>query len=142
MPRMRKKKRGIMGTLRSLSLTRNKGTESDYSHQGSDSDLSIAGDIRSSKTNLKGKLSGMFRRGGSSSRTNSTEAIDREIQRPVATQTLGNGPTGVSAPQRPVSTSTPHLARAGKPPTPSMQSVQRKRLSANLPPTGPSSGGQ
>ncbi|XP_052868864.1 uncharacterized protein LOC128274644 isoform X1 [Anopheles cruzii] len=142
MPRMRKKKRGIMGTLRSLSLTRNKGTESDYSHQGSDSDLSIAGDVRSSKTNLKGKLSGMFRRGGSSSRTNSTEAIDREIQRPVATQTLGNGPTGVSAPQRPVSASTPHLARAGKPPTPSMQSVQRKRLSANLPPTGPSSGGQ
>lgn len=31
MPRMRKKKRGIMGTLRSLSLTRSKGTESDYS---------------------------------------------------------------------------------------------------------------
>ncbi|XP_058061394.1 uncharacterized protein LOC131211792 isoform X2 [Anopheles bellator] len=142
MPRMRKKKRGIMGTLRSLSLTRNKGTESDYSHQGSDSDLSIAGDIRSSKTNLKGKLSGMFRRAGSSSRTNSAEAIDREIQRPVATQTLGNGPTGVPAPQRPVSASTPHLARAGKPPTPSTQSVQRKRLSANLPPTGPSSGGQ
>ncbi|XP_053677295.1 myosin-2 heavy chain [Anopheles nili] len=142
MPRMRKKKRGIMGKLRSLSLTRSKGTESDYSHQGSDSDLSLAGDIRSSKTNLKGKLSGMFRRAGSSSRTNSAEAIDREIQRPVAIQTLGNGPTTSAAvPQRPVSASTPHLARAGKPPTPSMVSTQRKRLSANLPPTGQSSGG-
>uniref|UniRef100_A0AAG5DGW0 SOGA coiled-coil domain-containing protein n=1 Tax=Anopheles atroparvus TaxID=41427 RepID=A0AAG5DGW0_ANOAO len=143
MPRMRKKKRGIMGKLRSLSLSRSKGTESDYSHQGSDSDLSLAGDIRSSKTNLKGKLSGMFRRGGSSSRTNSTEAIDREIQRPVAIQTLGNGPTTtVAAPPRPVSASTPHLARTGKPPTPStMPTTQRKRLSANLPPTGSSSGG-
>uniref|UniRef100_A0A182F192 Uncharacterized protein n=1 Tax=Anopheles albimanus TaxID=7167 RepID=A0A182F192_ANOAL len=145
MPRMRKKKRGIMGKLRSLSLTRSKGTESDYSHQGSDSDLSLAGDIRSSKTNLKGKLSGMFRRGGSSSRTNSTEAIDREPQRPVAIQTLGNGPTGAPSPAqlRPVSASTPHLARTGKPPTPSMMpSTQRKRLSANLPPTGSTSGGQ
>ncbi|XP_049538261.1 myosin-2 heavy chain [Anopheles darlingi] len=145
MPRMRKKKRGIMGKLRSLSLTRSKGTESDYSHQGSDSDLSLAGDIRSSKTNLKGKLSGMFRRGGSSSRTNSTEAIDREAQRPVAIQTLGNGPTGGPTSQaqlRPVSASTPHLARTGKPPTPSMMpSTQRKRLSANLPPTGSTSGG-
>ncbi|XP_049288075.1 myosin-11 isoform X2 [Anopheles funestus] len=141
MPRMRKKKRGLMGKLRSLSLTRSKGTESDYSHQGSDSDLSLAGDIRSSKTNLKGKISGMFRRAGSSSRTNSAEAIDREIQRPVAIQTLGNGPTAVAGPPRPVSASTPHLARAAKPPTPSMASTQRKRLSANLPPTGQSSGG-
>ncbi|XP_058122187.1 myosin-2 heavy chain [Anopheles ziemanni] len=142
MPRMRKKKRGIMGKLRSLSLTRSKGAESDYSHQGSDSDLSLAGDVRSSKTNLKGKLSGMFRRGGSSSRTNSTEAIDRDIQRPVAIQTLGNGPTTVATPPRPVSASTPHLARTGKPPTPStMPTTQRKRLSANLPPTGSSSGG-
>nr|XP_040235446.2 myosin heavy chain, non-muscle [Anopheles coluzzii]XP_040235447.2 myosin heavy chain, non-muscle [Anopheles coluzzii] len=140
MPRMRKKKRGIMGTLRSLSLTRSKGTESDYSHQGSDSDLSLAGDIRSSKSNLKGKISGMFRRAGSSSRTNSAEAIDREVQRPVAIQTLGNGPTS-TVPPRPVSASTPHLARAGKPPTPSMATAQRKRLSANLPPTGQSSGG-
>ncbi|KFB39173.1 hypothetical protein ZHAS_00006510 [Anopheles sinensis] len=142
MPRMRKKKRGIMGKLRSLSLTRSKGAESDYSHQGSDSDLSLAGDVRSSKTNLKGKLSGMFRRGGSSSRTNSTEAIDRDIQRPVAIQTLGNGPTTVATPPRPVSASTPHLARTGKPPTPStMPTTQRKRLSANLPPTGSSSAG-
>uniref|UniRef100_A0A182K3T5 SOGA coiled-coil domain-containing protein n=1 Tax=Anopheles christyi TaxID=43041 RepID=A0A182K3T5_9DIPT len=142
MPRMRKKKRGIMGKLRSLSLTRSKGTESDYSHQGSDSDLSLAGDIRSSKTNLKGKISGMFRRAGSSSRTNSAEAIDREVQRPVAIQTLGNGPTTTAAvPPRPVSASTPHLARAGKPPTPSMVAAQRKRLSANLPPSGQSSGG-
>uniref|UniRef100_A0A182M105 SOGA coiled-coil domain-containing protein n=1 Tax=Anopheles culicifacies TaxID=139723 RepID=A0A182M105_9DIPT len=141
MPRMRKKKRGLMGKLRSLSLTRSKGTESDYSHQGSDSDLSLAGDIRSSKTNLKGKISGMFRRAGSSSRTNSAEGIDREIQRPVAIQTLGNGPTSATVPARPVSASTPHLARAAKPPTPSMASTQRKRLSANLPPTGQSSGG-
>uniref|UniRef100_A0A182P6F0 SOGA coiled-coil domain-containing protein n=1 Tax=Anopheles epiroticus TaxID=199890 RepID=A0A182P6F0_9DIPT len=144
MPRMRKKKRGIMGKLRSLSLTRSKGTESDYSHQGSDSDLSLAGDIRSSKSNLKGKISGMFRRAGSSSRTNSAEAIDREVQRPVAIQTLGNGPMpagGTTVPPRPVSASTPHLARAGKPPTPSMAATQRKRLSANLPPTGQSSSG-
>lgn len=31
MPRMRKKKRGLMGKLRSLSLTRSKGSESDFS---------------------------------------------------------------------------------------------------------------
>lgn len=87
--------------------------------QGSDSDLSMAGDIRSSKSNLKGKLSGMFRRAGSSSRANSSEALDRELQRPVAIQTLGNGPTptalaaaaGQGPPPRPVSASTPHLAR-------------------------------
>ncbi|KAL1376489.1 hypothetical protein pipiens_004377 [Culex pipiens pipiens] len=113
MPRMRKKKRGLMGKLRSLSLTRSKGSESDFSIQGSDSDLSMAGDIRSSKTNLKGKLSGMFRRAGSSSRAGSSEALDREIQRPVAIQTMGNGPTGQPPVPRPVSASNPHLARFG-----------------------------
>ncbi|XP_058818505.1 myosin-2 heavy chain isoform X2 [Topomyia yanbarensis] len=130
MPRMRKKKRGLMGKLRSLSLTRNKGSESDFSIQGSDSDLSIAGDIRSSKSNLKGKLSGMFRRAGSSSRADSNDSLDREMQRPVAIQTLGNGPAALLHPPvpRPVSTSTPHLARAGKPPTPSMVPAQRRRV--------------
>ncbi|XP_062706338.1 myosin-2 heavy chain isoform X3 [Aedes albopictus] len=150
MPRMRKKKRGIMGKLRSLSLTRgSKGSESDFSMQGSDSDLSMAGDIRSSKSNLKGKLSGMFRRAGSSSRANSSEALDRELQRPVAIQTLGNGPTptalagaaGQGPPPRPVSASTPHLARqAGKPPTPSMAATQRRRVVASSQ-LGPSSSG-
>lgn len=71
----------------------------------------MAGDIRSSKTNLKGKLSGMFRRAGSSSRAGSSEALDREIQRPVAIQTMGNGPTGQPPVPRPVSASNPHLAR-------------------------------
>ncbi|XP_065081064.1 myosin-11 isoform X2 [Ochlerotatus camptorhynchus] len=145
MPRMRKKKRGLMGKLRSLSLTRgSKGSESDFSIQGSDSDLSMAGDIRSSKTNLKGKLSGMFRRAGSSSRANSSEALDRELQRPVAIQTLGNGPNagvaGQGIPPRPVSGSTPHLARTGKPPTPSMAPVQRRRVVGSSQPGAPSSG--
>ncbi|XP_055594715.1 myosin-2 heavy chain [Uranotaenia lowii] len=142
MPRMRKKKRGIMGKLRSLSLSRNKGSESDYSIQGSDSDLSIAGDISSSKSNLKGKLSGMFRRSGSATRSSSNEALDRGMQRPVAIQTLGNGPavvTGQPPIPRPVSASTPHLARqTGKPPTPSIVPAQRKRVVASPgpPPTG------
>uniref|UniRef100_A0A1Q3FM92 Putative myosin-2 heavy chain n=1 Tax=Culex tarsalis TaxID=7177 RepID=A0A1Q3FM92_CULTA len=143
MPRMRKKKRGLMGKLRSLSLTRNKGSESDFSIQGSDSDLSMAGDIRSSKTNLKGKLSGMFRRAGSSSRAGSSEALDREIQRPVAIQTIGNGPTVQPPVPRPVSASNPHLARqAGKPPTPSMVPTQRKRVvvAGSGQPGAPSSG--
>lgn len=147
MPRMRKKKRGLMGKLRSLSLTRgSKGSESDFSIQGSDSDLSMAGDIRSSKTNLKGKLSGMFRRAGSSSRAGSSEAIDRDLQRPVAIQTIGNGPTVVAGQPpipRPVSASNPHLARqAGKPPTPSMAPVQRKRVViGQAQPGGPPSSG-
>ncbi|XP_021702065.1 myosin-2 heavy chain isoform X2 [Aedes aegypti] len=147
MPRMRKKKRGLMGKLRSLSLTRgSKGSESDFSMQGSDSDLSMAGDIRSSKSNLKGKLSGMFRRAGSSSRANSSEALDRELQRPVAIQTLGNGPTaalaaGQGPPPRPVSASNPHLARqAGKPPTPSMAPTQRRRVVASSQPAPSNSG--
>ncbi|XP_062547558.1 myosin-11 isoform X2 [Armigeres subalbatus] len=149
MPRLRKKKRGLMGKLRSLSLTRgSKGSDSDFSIQGSDSDLSMAGDIRSSKSNLKGKLSGMFRRAGSSSRANSSEALDRELQRPVAIQTLGNGPTAVGLavsaqgpPSRPVSASTPHLARqAGKPPTPSMATTQRRRVVPSSQPNPSSSG--
>ncbi|XP_058448088.1 myosin-2 heavy chain isoform X4 [Malaya genurostris] len=142
MPRMRKKKRGLMGKLRSLSLTRNKGSESDFSIQGSDSDLSVAGDIRSSKSNLKGKLSGMFRRAGSSSRAGSNDSLDREAQRPVAIHTLGNGPTVTSHPPipRPVSTSTPHLARSGKPPTPSMQPTQRRRVVGQTP-QGPANSG-
>ncbi|XP_055546462.1 myosin-2 heavy chain isoform X2 [Wyeomyia smithii] len=145
MPRMRKKKRGLMGKLRSLSLTRNKGSESDFSIQGSDSDLSIAGDIRSSKSNLKGKLSGMFKRAGSASRAGSNDSLDREAHKPVAIQTLGNGPTAIGHPPipRPVSSSTPHLSRqTGKPPTPSLVPVQRRRVAQPNPSQpGPSNSG-
>lgn len=87
-------------------------------HQGSDSDLSLAGDHRSSKKDLKNRLSGMFRRGGSQSRSGSTEVINESKQRPVAITTLGsNGSTPAA---------TPHLPR--KPPTPS---TQRKVVNNN-----------
>jgi hypothetical protein len=68
-----------------------------FQQHGSDSDLSIAGDIRGSKKDLKGRLSGMFKRAGSSSRSNSTEKILTDsMQRPVAM--VVNKPETTAAP--------------------------------------------
>lgn len=73
-----------------------------FQQQGSESDVSLAGDHRSSKRDLKDRLSGMFRRGQSSSRSNSTEVMSADAaQRPVAVtvSTISNGP------------GTPHLVK-------------------------------
>uniref|UniRef100_A0A1B0GKL6 Putative myosin-11 n=1 Tax=Lutzomyia longipalpis TaxID=7200 RepID=A0A1B0GKL6_LUTLO len=78
----RKKKRGIMGKLR--SLTKTKSVESDASQQGSDSDLSLPGDRERSKKDLKGRLSGMFRR----SRGSSMEKSIEDANIPVAVTTI------------------------------------------------------
>ncbi|XP_059616735.1 myosin heavy chain, striated muscle [Phlebotomus argentipes] len=78
----RKKKRGIMGKLR--SLTKTKSIESDASQQGSDSDLSLPGDRERSKRDLKGRLSGMFRR----SRGSSMEKTLDDLNHPVAVTTI------------------------------------------------------
>ncbi|XP_055710579.1 myosin-10 isoform X2 [Phlebotomus papatasi] len=78
----RKKKRGIMGKLR--SLTKTKSVESDASQQGSDSDLSLPGDRDRSKKDLKGRLSGMFRR----SRGSSLEKSLDDPNHPVAVTTI------------------------------------------------------
>lgn len=54
-----------------------------FQQLGSDSDLSLAGDVKGSKKDLKGRLSGMFKRG--SSRSNSTEKMTPDSQhRPVS----------------------------------------------------------
>ncbi|GAB0098805.1 putative leucine-rich repeat-containing protein DDB_G0290503 isoform X1 [Sergentomyia squamirostris] len=78
----RKKKKGIMGKLRSLTKTRS--IDSDASQQGSDSDLSLPGDRERSKKDLKGRLSGMFRR----SRGSSLEKTLDDVNHPVAVTTI------------------------------------------------------
>ncbi|KAG4066636.1 hypothetical protein HA402_007272 [Bradysia odoriphaga] len=114
MPRgPRKKKRGIMGKLR--SLTKGRTAESEGSVQGSDSDVSISSDFKSSKTNLKGRLSGMFRRAGSSSRGNSLERVLDSVERPVSVTTVvTNGQAQLPPP------TTPRVRKqTSRPPTPS-----------------------
>ncbi|XP_070496323.1 early endosome antigen 1 [Chironomus tepperi] len=84
MPNRRKKKKGIMGKLRSLTKS-TRGTESDISHQLSDSDISLAGDVRQNKKDFKERISGMFKRSGSASRAGSQEKnLYDSIQRPVS----------------------------------------------------------
>lgn len=106
----RKKKKGLMGKLRSLTKS-SRNSESEISVgdpkedllssvlfllsfialqiQGSDSDISVASDMRSSKKDLRGRLSGMFKRSGSNSRSESTERASSE-QRPVAVTVVGH----------------------------------------------------
>lgn len=107
----RKKKKGLMGKLRSLTKS-SRNSESEISvgepgredlltrvltHivflllqiQGSDSDISVASDMRSSKKDLRGRLSGMFKRSGSNSRSESIERASSE-QRPVAVTVVGH----------------------------------------------------
>ncbi|XP_031627694.1 myosin heavy chain, non-muscle isoform X3 [Contarinia nasturtii] len=70
----RKKKRGLMGKLKSLTKS-SKNNDTDGSQQvNSDSDISLVNyDYKSSKTNLKGRLSDMFRRSASASRNDSED---------------------------------------------------------------------
>lgn len=65
----KKKKKGIMGKLRKLTKTRSVEEQNYQPHGGSDSVTSDT-DIRGSKKDLKERLTGMFKRSGSSSRSN------------------------------------------------------------------------
>lgn len=54
-------------------------------HQLSDSDISLAGDIRPSKKDFKERISDMFKRSGSTSRAGSQEKnINVLLQRPIS----------------------------------------------------------
>ncbi|KAH8376820.1 hypothetical protein KR093_001458 [Drosophila rubida] len=112
----RKKKKGLMGKLRSLTKS-SRNSESEISIQGSDSDISVASDMRSSKKDLRGRLSGMFKRSGSNSRGDSIERIGSD-QRPVAVTVVGHpdGPQPREPP--PANSLTPKPIRSiPKPPT-------------------------
>lgn len=123
----RKKKKGIMGKLRSLTKS-SRNSESEISIQGSDSDISVASDMRSSKKDLRGRLSGMFKRSGSNSRSESTERASSE-QRPVAVTVVGHpdGPQPREPP--PANSLTPKPIRSiPKPPagTPTTPTTRRR----------------
>jgi hypothetical protein len=123
MPARRKKKKGIMGKLRSLTKG-SRGAESDMSvcfgngiyfdlgfmesffalqQQGSDSDLSVTGDHRSSKKDLKERISGIFKRSGSTSRSGSRAGSQEKIlndsqQRPISIASTTNGSSSTLPP--------------------------------------------
>ncbi|XP_016932366.3 myosin heavy chain, cardiac muscle isoform isoform X4 [Drosophila suzukii] len=112
----RKKKKGIMGKLRSLTKS-SRNSESEISIQGSDSDISVASDLRSSKKDLRGRLSGMFKRSGSNSRSESMERAGTD-HRPVAVTVVGHpdGPQPREPP--PANSLTPRPIRSiPKPPS-------------------------
>ncbi|KAL0267672.1 UNVERIFIED_CONTAM: hypothetical protein PYX00_009869 [Menopon gallinae] len=77
----RKKKKGLLGKLKKLTKSRSiedrNGSQEDFymkSTAGSDSDMSFTHESeRGSKKDLREKLTGIFKRGGSSSRSNSVE---------------------------------------------------------------------
>uniref|UniRef100_A0A336MXN2 CSON008793 protein n=1 Tax=Culicoides sonorensis TaxID=179676 RepID=A0A336MXN2_CULSO len=127
LPRHRKKKRSLMSKLRS-KLSNSRGSDSEMSRHGSDSDLSLGGDIASSsnKKDLSKRISGMFKRAGSSSRGNSVEKTLPPI---------GNNGNGISRPMSvPASGSATqlnekHLSKSAKPPLSSSQTQLRKRVS-------------
>ncbi|XP_037957255.1 myosin-2 heavy chain isoform X4 [Teleopsis dalmanni] len=123
----RKKKKGLMGKLRSLTKS-GRNSESEISIQGSDSDISVASDMRSSKKDLRGRLSGMFKRSGSTSRSGSTERGIALEQRPVAVQVVGDidGPEPRKPP--PANAISPKPIRSiTKPPTPTPTTPKTKR---------------
>ncbi|XP_059220849.1 trichohyalin isoform X4 [Stomoxys calcitrans] len=121
----RKKKKGLMGKLRSFAKS-GRNSESEISIQGSDSDISVASDMRASKKDLRGRLSGMFKRSGSTSRSGSTERMSSE-HRPVAVTVVGdeNGPQPRDPP--PANSVNPKPIRSiAKPPTPTTPITKRK----------------
>ncbi|XP_037894339.1 putative leucine-rich repeat-containing protein DDB_G0290503 isoform X5 [Glossina fuscipes] len=124
----RKKKKGLIGKLRSLTMS-SRNSESEISIQGSDSDISVASDMRASKKDLRNRFSGMFKRSGSTSRSASTERAPSE-QRPVAVTIVGgeNGPLPREPP--PANSMTPKPIRSvSKPPTPTPTTpLTRRRL--------------
>ncbi|XP_011190178.2 myosin-11 isoform X5 [Zeugodacus cucurbitae] len=121
----RKKKKSLMGKLRSLTKS-SRNSESEVSIQGSDSDISVASDMRASKKDLRGRLSGMFKRAGSTSRSESTERMASE-NRPVAVTVVGdeNGPQPRDPPPANAATAKP-IRAAIKPPTPTTPLTKRR----------------
>ncbi|XP_055847522.1 golgin subfamily A member 4 isoform X2 [Episyrphus balteatus] len=123
----RKKKKSLMGKLRSLTKS-SRNSESEISVQGSDSDISVASDMRSSKKDLRGRLSGMFRRSGSATRSASVERPPSSNQpRPVAVTVVGdeNGP-GPHNPPPPNATTPKPIRSISKPPTPTTPITKRR----------------
>ncbi|XP_055902428.1 cingulin isoform X2 [Eupeodes corollae] len=123
----RKKKKSLMGKLRSLTKS-SRNSESEISVQGSDSDISVASDMRSSKKDLRGRLSGMFRRSGSATRSASVERPPSTTQpRPVAVTVVGdeNGP-GPHNPPPPNATTPKPIRSISKPPTPTTPITKRR----------------
>ncbi|XP_036321037.1 centrosome-associated protein CEP250 isoform X2 [Rhagoletis pomonella] len=121
----RKKKKSLMGKLRSLTKS-SRNSESEVSVQGSDSDISVASDMRASKKDLRGRLSGMFKRAGSTSRSESIERMASE-NRPVAVTVVGDadGPQPREPPPANAATAKP-IRAAIKPPTPTTPLTKRR----------------
>ncbi|XP_067621469.1 uncharacterized protein [Eurosta solidaginis] len=121
----RKKKKSLMGKLRSLTKS-SRNSESEVSIQGSDSDISVASDMRASKKDLRGRLSGMFKRAGSTGRSESTERMAAE-NRPVAVTVVGDadGPQPREPPPANAATAKP-IRAAIKPPTPTTPLTKRR----------------
>lgn len=96
LPRARKKKRGLMGKLKSLTKS-NKHIDTDGGSQmNSDSDVSLVNyDYKSRKSNLKGRLSDMFRRSASLSRNDSEDGatIESDNRHSRATGAYSNSST-------------------------------------------------
>lgn len=88
---IKKKKKSLLGTLKKLTKSRSVEDQSGagfYKHSGG-SDSSIGteeGSVSGSKVDLKEKITGIFRRAGSSSRSNSVErkaGDSSSLQRPI-----------------------------------------------------------
>lgn len=92
---MKKKKKGLLGTLKKLTKSRSVEDQSadNYRYQGSDS--SMITDDGGGKIDLKDRITGIFKRGGSSSRSNSLERkVDTSsLQRPVKFSTAQSRPS-------------------------------------------------
>lgn len=93
---MKKKKKGLLGTLKKLTKSRSveDQSEANYRYQGSDS--SVMDDVGGSKVDLKDRITGIFKRAGSSSRSNSLERKAQDsssLQRPVKFSTAQSRPS-------------------------------------------------
>lgn len=121
--------------------------------QGSDSDISLAGDHRSSKKDLKERISGMFKRSGSSSRAGSQEKmLNDSQQRPISIASNGSSTlpanfsmqqSQVTSPAAPAKVNTNFGFESkfnflpspqGKPPTPTSQRKLRPSSTPSLRP--------
>lgn len=94
---IKKKKKGLLGTLKKLTKSRSVEDQSDpgyYRSVGSDTSMGTEdGNNSGSKVDLKERITGIFRRGGSSSRSNSLERRAQDtssLQRPVKFSTSSN----------------------------------------------------
>lgn len=100
---IKKKKKGIIGTLKKLTKSRSVEDQSGptfYKHGGgSDTSAGPEENVSGSKVDLKEKITGIFRRGGSSSRSNSVERKAQDsssLQRPIKFSSQGRPSPSVS----------------------------------------------